>query len=165
MSYPNRATRAALGPHFKNAHPVEHPETDAGEETLNPLCDQVAGLNQVVVARAALVANWNGADFDKATQTEAWNPDGNQAHPVLARAGAGVYSYTFAGTYLNSAGVAVPIALVAPRVSSHKVLTAFSERIDAYAFIDVATNPLVVQIRLWDATGTPEDAPFWLEVG
>lgn len=160
--FPSRFNRGHLGPKFRNANPVENPESQIGDAQFNAAFWQTAGMN-LIVPRVALIAQYVGSSFVVAAQEEAWNPDLSQAHPVLARASAGVYSYTFAASYLDEDGVAQPTVLRAPRLSCHKVLAAFADRVDAHAFID-AGNPLVLQLRLWlSASGTAVDEPFWLE--
>lgn len=160
--FPSRITRGTLGPKFVNAAPVEQPEQDIGDQQFNAAFWQVAGMN-LGAPRVSLIAAYVGAAFVVANKTEAWNPDGTQAHPVLARTSAGVYTYTFAASYLDEDGAAVPTVLRAPRLSCHKVLTAFADRIEAHAWVDV-TNPLILQLRLWTgAAGTAVDEPFWLE--
>ena len=162
LGFPNRITRADLGPPHVNEHPVEHPETEVGAEVVEPLLHQVVGAN-LVLPRAVVAANWNGADFDYEHQQEAWNPDNAQVRPVLDRSGTGVYTWTFASTYKDETGEDIATLIRAPRISSHKTLSAFADRIVAEAWIPSGT-PLVVQVRLWSAAGTPEDAPFRLEV-
>lgn len=160
--FPSRFTRQELGPRFRNAYPVENPETDIGDATFNALFWQAAGAN-LVVPRASLVANWDGAAFAIEHQAEAWNPNDAVVHPVLERESAGAYTYTFAATYKNQEDQNIATELGAPRVTVHKPLTAFADRVEGYAWRD-ASNPLVIHIRLWSADGTPVDEPFWLEV-
>lgn len=161
-TWPNRLLRQLFGPTLRSLFPVENPEYDVGAETFNSLFWQLAGTN-LVVHRVYLEASWNGSSFDIDSQAEAWNPNGDVAHPVLARASAGVYSYTFAATYQDMDGNAVQTVLGAPRVKSHRVLTGFPDRIEAEAWVDPSA-PLVVEVRLWEADGTPVDHPFSLEV-
>lgn len=162
--YPVRLTRAALGPTLEDAYPVVNPKQQVGAAARNAYFWNIAGAN-LIVARSALIASWNSGSsaFDVAHQAEAWNPDGQQARPALTRIGAGNYTYLFAASYNDENGVGQAIALIAARLSDRKVLTAFSDRIEPRAWIDVS-NPLLVQLRLWDSSGTLVDVPFWLEV-
>ncbi len=82
---------------------------------------------------------------------------------MLARAGTGNYTYTFAATYNDENGVAQAISLIGTRLTDRKVLTVFGDRLEPRAWID-GGNPLRIQIRMWDASGTLVDQPFWLEV-
>lgn len=159
--FPTRFLRSALGPKFVNTIPVETPESDIGDSQFNAAFWQLAGMN-LVVSRVALIAHYTGGLFVYGHQEEAWNPENAQPHPALARSAAGVYTYTFAASYLDEDGNAVATVLRAPRLSCHKVLTAFADRIDAHAWID-NSNPLVLQLRLWSQAGAGVDEPFWLE--
>jgi len=163
-AFPTRITRASLGPKLEDAAPIRNPKQQVGKVTLNALFWAASGMS-LVVPRATVIASWNtgGAVFDVSIQAEAWNPDGTQARPVLARTAAGSYTYTFASSYVDENEIAVPTVLLAARVHDQKALAAFADRIEARAWKD-ATNPLRVQIRLWDTAGTLVDAPFWLEV-
>jgi hypothetical protein len=169
MSFPTRVTRSALGPRFRDVYPVENPETDVGAEQFNAAFDQLAGLN-VVAPRVALIATWNGSAFDVRHQAEAWNPDGGQAHPALARAGVGRYTYTFAASYLDADGNTVATSLLACRLSVFGVPAADASSTDPYAsrrtpmaWVDPG-NPLVVKIAIFSSAGAVVDEPFWLEV-
>ena len=162
LSYPKRITRAALGPKFRDNYPVENPETDIGAAAFNAVFSTAAGL-AVVAPRWSLVALYSGG-WQIRHQAEAWNPDGAQGHPVLARASQGNYSYTLAASYLDEDGVAVPAELIAVRISPmNDGAGVFGARVSAVAWID-PINPLRVQIRTrLEVDGTSSDVPFWLE--
>ncbi len=164
--YPTRVIRSSFGPRRVNPRPVEHPESEVGAEHYNPAFHQIAGLNLATVGRASVIAEWDSgsAQFVIGHQEEAWNSERDQARPLLERTAAGSYTYTFASTYKDEDGTDVATELKGVRVTAQKVLTAFADRIDAYAWID-SGDPLKIQIRLYDAAGAGEDAPFWLEVG
>lgn len=161
--FPTRIIRSLFGPKLLDNYPAENPETDIPARAFNVGFWQIAGCN-LVVPRATVVAKWNGAAFDYTHQAEAWNADESQAHPVLARTSAGVYTYTFAATYKDEDGADIATSLGAPRATCHKVLTAFGDRVEGFAWLD-AGNPLIVHMRLWEsASETAVDEPFWLEV-
>ncbi len=163
LGFPKRFTRDQLGPTLRNTYPVENPETDIGAETWNAVFHQTSGMN-LIVPRVALIATWGGSAFNIAHQAEAWNPRGTQAHPTLARTSTGLYTYTFASTYLDEDGVEQSLALGAPRADVSTALTAFADRLEAHTWVDTS-NPLIVQVRIWkSADGTATDARFWLEV-
>jgi hypothetical protein len=161
LSFPRRFTRSMLGEKLEDAHPVENPKQEIGAGTYNPAFWGLAGLNQVA-PRWAWAALYTGGAFVHTFQGEAWNPDNAVAHPTPARAGAGSYSYTFASSYVDEEGTVHNTALGPVRCSSHRVLTAYADRIQAFSFIDPAF-PLVVQVRLYDANGNGADHPFWVE--
>jgi hypothetical protein len=160
IGFPRRLIRSHLGPKLRNNYPVENPASDVGDATLNGLFWNTAGLG-LVGARWVVIAAWNGSQLVIQHQAEAWNPENDQAHPVLARTGTGTYTYTFASTYLDEDGVAVPTVIYAPNGCVNRTLSAASERTDLYAWIPVGT-PLVVQARQWDDGGTARDEPFAL---
>jgi hypothetical protein len=159
-SFPKRLTRSALGPKLVDNYPVENPTNELGAGTFNPDFWAVSGMAGII-ARASLVASWNGTTFDILHRREAWNPDDDQAHPVLARTSAGVYTYTFPATALDEDGNAVNIILTGARCSSE--VAHANGRIRAYAWPN-SGSPLVVDIKLEDSAGTARDAKFWLEV-
>lgn len=161
--FPARITRSALGPTLVNAYPVENPEQDVGAETLNPAFWQLAGLNRVS-GKALLAAVWDGVSaFTITAQEEAWNPNGTQARPVLARTSAGVYTYTFASSYLDESGASIAPGLSGAICRSAYVLSGYADRTIAEAWIAPA-SPLIVQIRQWNSSGTVVDRPFVLQV-
>ncbi len=160
--FPTRLTRQLFGPRFRDARPVEDSETECGEGTLNPLIWQVAGMN-LVAPRVSLVAHYTGSSFLISHRSEAWNPEEKLTRPTLARSAAGVYTYTFAANYPDESGVQVDTYLGAARVTAQKAVTAYANRVDGYAWRD-GTNPLVINIALYNSAGAGVDEPFWLEV-
>ncbi len=164
VGFPKRLIRSSFGPKLRNNYPVENPETDVGDTTLNGAFWNLAGIG-LVVPRAVLIASWNGSAFDYQHQAEAWNAENDQAHPVLTRTATGNYKYTSAATYLDEDGVAVADDLKGSRLSARRVITTMStQRVDGYTWIDPAA-PLVVELRLWDVNGAAlADHPFLLEV-
>jgi hypothetical protein len=162
QGFPTRVTRDALGPKLEDAYPVEHPTQEVGARTFNADFWQVAGMN-LIVPRAVLIASWNGSAFDLHHQAEAWNPNGQQGRPTLARVGAGDYTYEFASTYADEDGTQQTLTLVAARVNDCKVLANFAARLESRAWLD-GSNPLLVHVKLWDTGGSGADARFWLEV-
>jgi hypothetical protein len=169
IAFPKRILRSGLGPKIVNTYPVENPSTDIGAETWNPSFAALAGLN-LVASRALFVGKWagSGQNFTIAEQEEAWNDDHDQSHPTIARTSTGLYSYTFASSYLDEDGVAVSTVLTAARATAG--YTAFSGTTvnEAFAWIDPA-NPLNVLVQtatrtLSTGVSALADLPFWLEV-
>lgn len=161
MSFPVRILRSIFGPTFQDTRPVEHPETEFGADKMELLLWQLGGMNQTA-ARATLAAAWVTSAFQVFHQGQAWNPKGAQANPVLARTSAGVYTWTFAATYPDLDGVQVSPNIGAVRITCHKILANFGDRIEAHAWRD-ASNAGLVHIRLWSTAGAPVDEPFWIE--
>lgn len=163
MSFPGRVLRRVFGPKYRDARPVENPETEFSAQKMEVLLWQVSGMN-LVVPRASVFAEWDGTRFVIAHRAEAWNVNGDQPAPLLERTGAGEYTYAFAASYLNNEGADVVTNIIGARASCAKVLDSFDDRIEVYAWKD-PDNPLRVQVRLWNAgSGAGVDAPFWLEV-
>ena len=164
MGFPTRFVRSFLGPLFRDINPPENSETDIGARTFNTAFWQLAGMN-LVSPRASLVAAYNAGtgQFAISHQHEAWNAENAQPHPTLTRQSAGRYRYTFAASYQDEADTAIATALSAVRVTSHRILTAYADRIEAFAWIDPA-QPLIVEIALYHPGGAGDDFPFWLEV-
>lgn len=160
--FPNRVTRDDFGPDHQDAFPVEHPELQRPASEIDLLLWQATGA-QLMVSRAQLEANWNGTSFDILYQQEAWNPKATVAHPTLTRVGTGVYTYEFLTSYPDGAGNSVSTVIRQCHFEVRKVLSAFADRLIQRAWIDPA-DPLVVQMRIWDSSGTLVDAPFWLGV-
>jgi len=163
--YPTRLLRSTFGPTLEDQYPVKNPRTQIPAKTFNAAFHVLAGLNLSCLARAVVVAEYTGGSLVTQYQAEAWNPNESQAHPVLARVGAGDYTLTFAASYLDEQGVSVPTALMAPRAIAFPAIAAWGDVVIAAAYID-GSNPLVVHVKLFAAsTGTAVDAPFFLEVG
>lgn len=157
IGFPRRLVRSALGPKFQNTRAVENPNSEFGDAQLNALLWNSAGMG-LVIYRADLVAAWNGSAFVIDHQAEAWNPENDQAHPLLTRVGTGVYRYTFAATYLDEDGIAQPVGLKKCGVR------AMADTTHAFAFFTTSAN-LVVEVHLQNAIGAEVDAKFWLMVG
>lgn len=160
--FPSRILRSSLGPKLRDTRPVENPETDIPADSFEALFRQVCGMN-LGVGRVHLVVSWTGSSLQVVHQSEAWSPDNDQAHPVLTRVSAGIYTYEFASSYKDGAGRDVPTFLGPPRVSTHNAITSTADIVRGFAWVDPGA-PLVVQVRLLDANDDPVDAPFWLEV-
>lgn len=161
IGFPRRPLRSAFGPKLTNAYPVEHPETQVGAQSFNPDFWQTAGMG-LIVPRAIVIAKWNGSAFDIYHQAEAWNPNGDQAHPVLARTGAGLFTYTFAASYLDEDGNEVPTDIRAARCTGGDDNGGGSPR-RGYGWI-LTASPLVARFRLVNETLTGQDELFWGEV-
>lgn len=165
-SFPTRVIRSFFGPmKHKDDRPVERPENEFGAEHLDRLLAQSCGMNQVI-QRAVLAAEWNAgqSDFDIRYQGQTWNPERSIAHPVIARSATGVYTWTFAESYADMDGNDINPSILMPRISTAKVLTAFSDRVESDAWRD-ASDSKIIHIRIWrESTGAAEDAPFWVEV-
>jgi len=162
--FPTRITRTAIGPDLEDRYPVTDPNKEIGAKDFNLVFWQLCGLNLTSWQRAVVAASWNGSAFDYLYQEEAWNSKRTQSHPSLARSAAGVYTYTFASTYKDEEGADISTGLRIPRASLMAEVTAYANRREIFAWIPAGT-PLVVQIRIFDSSGTGQDEPFVLEVG
>lgn len=163
--FPLRISRDTFGPTLVDAWPVENPETHIPAVAFNLVFHQLAGMNAAHPVRYVLVAEYDGISaMTTLYQAEAWNPNNDQAHPVLARSGTGVYTVTFAASYLDELGAAVGTQLLFASARSLAPVVAYVDRLEAYAWVDLA-DPLVVNVTTWEsATGLAADARFVLEV-
>ena len=165
LAFPKRLLRSSFGPKLINNYPVENPSGEVGDMAFNAAFSAIAGMSQVA-PRACCVALYTGGVFAVSYQAEAWNAEGDQARPVLARSGAGLYSYTFAASYLDEDGIAVPTDIEAARIScpSDSSGAALAE---GFAWLN-PSNPLQVLMRVGTRTTagafTNGDVRFWLEV-
>lgn len=156
--FPARIQRSDLGPTFVDAYPVENPETDIGARAFNAAFHQVAGMN-LVSPRAIVVAEYSGGALSIQYQAEAWNPNSDQAHPVLSRNGTGLYFLTFDASYADESGVQIPTTLYFVKGSSMT---------SSLVFVMAQINPsnrLQVILQTQSPDSTPVDVPFVLEVG
>lgn len=167
LAFPKRLLRSSLGPSFVNNYPVENPASDIGDTQFNAAFAIVAAAG-LLLPRATLVAAWNGSALVATEQEEAWNDDHDQAHPTPARTGVGTYTYTFASSYNDETGAAVPTVLTAARVAVGITAVDTTKIAEGYAWIN-PTNQLQVLVYTYLrvlATGvaTATDLPFWLAV-
>lgn len=157
--FPTRPTRQDFGPQLKNARPIENPELQVGEETLNPALWQLAGAG-LMVPRAVLIAEWTGSAMQILYQQEAWNPRNDQPKPGLSRSSAGVYIYSFAATYLDEKGEERPTNILAADVKVQQQVTGITGKLEEFVW----TVGNVVHFRFRNHGGTDADAKFWLRV-
>jgi hypothetical protein len=167
LTFPRRFLRSALGPKLRNNYAVENPETDIGAEAFNAAFAALAGIN-LMVPRAVFVGVWGGSTFTIAEQEEAWNDDHDQTHPTPARTSAGLYTYTFAATYLDEDGVAQPTILTGACAFAGITAVDDTKIAEAFAWVD-PTNALRVKVTtalrvLATGVSTLTDLPFWLGV-
>jgi hypothetical protein len=164
--WPSRVIRSLFGPELEDDYPVQNPLTDIPAAAHNLGFHQIAGLNVALLPRAVVVAEWTGGALQIYYQAEAWNASESQAHPVLARTGAGTYTLTFASTYLDKDANPVATALVHAKGAAENVVAAAADLHFVRAWIDTV-NPLVVNIQIWQY-GAPwalHDCRFSVEVG
>lgn len=162
--FPRRVSRDTFGPELANIYPVENPESDIPASSFNAAFHQLAGLNAAHASRAIVVAEWSGSAMSVSYQAEAWNSNGDQAHPVVARTGIGVYTVTFASSYLDEEGTSISTQLLYAEAIAIGAVTAWANRKRAFAWVDTG-SPLVVNVTTWDeASGVAADVKFKLEV-
>ncbi len=163
--YPTRLLRSTFGPTLEDEYPVQNPRTQIPATAFNAAFHALAGLNLSSIARAVVVASYVAPTLTTLYQAEAWNSNESQAHPVLARAGVGDYTLTFAASYLDEQGISVPTALLCAKASAHPVVAVWADVVLAVAYLD-ASNPLIVHVKTFThASGAAVDCPFVLEVG
>jgi hypothetical protein len=163
-----RSLLQSFGSRLRDARPIENPEIEYGAARINRN-EGITAAASLLLPRVVLIAEWVAAtsSFRILHQEEAWNADHQQAHPVLTRSTDGAYVYTFAATYLDSDGVAVPTDLVSARCTAMQTANSggASPVLKAGCEISVSAGPLAVQFFTYDSVGTSlEDHRFWLEV-
>ena len=111
--FPTRTTRAAFGPTKRNASVgLVTPEYHAGATEINLDYWQTAGMS-LAICRAWALVTWDGATSVSLTAAgEAWDPTA-AAEPTVARSSAGVYTVTYAATYVDETDTAVSTSLLA----------------------------------------------------
>jgi len=152
--FPTRTTRAAFGPTKRNATTgLINAELYQGATEVNLDYWQTAGMS-LSAPRAWALVTWDGATAVSLTAGgEAWDPT-NASVPTVARTGAGVYTVTYAATYVDETDTAVATSLLAAAVSPmssssrHATWTISSSRI--------------VNVYMWDAAGVAADASFFV---
>lgn len=159
MTFPIRILRSSLGPALQNLRPIRSPKYELGAERINDLEHTAIGCG-LVVCRAYAIARYTGTwgIYDRA---EAWNTDGSQTRPSLAQVGVGNYTWTFAESYLDGSGVAQTLLLIGARATAEHETTVYANRIESRAWVD-RSNPRLVQMRFWDASGTLTDPERFL---
>ena len=156
--FPSRISRDTLGPELEDLYPTDNPSTDIPAAAFNTMFHQVAGLNVAMPTRAVAVVAAAGTVLH---QGEAWNSNGDQAHPVIAKTGTGTYTMTFASSYLDETGSAVATSLLFAEARFLGDMSAWANKVDAFAWV----SGLVVYITTWTAaTGAAVDAKFKVEV-
>lgn len=160
--FPARITLADLGPQLQDIRSVVDPRYELGARRVNTAEHTAVGCG-LVVHRAVLIARYT-TGWWVYFRAESWNTDGSQSHPTLTRTSPGVYGYSFEATYNDAQGSPVPLLLSGANVVDLSVCENFADRIIHKCWIDT-TNVRYVQIRFWDASGTPVDPErFLLEV-
>ena len=149
--WPNRISRAALGPRRKNLIPVRDHTTAVAGEGFNLEHWQPAGANPMVpqaggpIAGNALVAH-----------EEVWYPDGGPV-PTFTHEGTGHYRIVYAATYKDLDDNDVVPALT--RVRGFVQATIFTSQ----ACTGGVTNGRQVDLFVFDELGDPQNASVWFE--
>ena len=151
MGFPTRHSRTALGPKRKDIAPAPYgPEYVFAADAINTTLWQVAGLNQTgFLARTQFQTAASNPPLE--WSYEAWNPDQNQAAPVIDRTSAGVYTVTYPASAPDENGIAVTISL---RGAAALLQIGGTDWGDAKAYVSAAN---VVTVTLFDDVFTNVD--------
>ncbi len=150
--FPTRPSLTAFGPRRSNARPVRNPQQQAGADFMNLLRWDVAGLG-ASCPRAWVLATFTGPTTIAVTaQGNAWHG----AAPTPARSGTGVYTFTYAATYVDDDSVAIVTNLLAVKVSPR----GSTARISGWEI----TDSRIVTVYLFDAAGAAADGSFTFEL-
>lgn len=154
--FPSRMGRLALGPLALRARrPTKAIDQELDPKVAELLFWQVTGLGFTAPLAGCTILGGTGTVI---AAWSAWRPDDQTfAAPSVVRTSAGVYAVSYATTYIDEGGAAVPTALRAAKVTPQA--TTFLR-----AAQSVDANGRTVQVRLWDAAGAATDGTFLLEV-
>lgn len=94
MGFPNRISRAALGPALEDTWTVTNPKRAIPAASFNLAWWQLAGAG-LVVPKAVIGVTITGTTPATTYQALAFDPDGGLPLIVWTRGSAGVYSYSF----------------------------------------------------------------------
>lgn len=120
--YPNKITRANLGPVYEDAVKPRNPKTELSAGPFNLMCWQLAGMNGQV-ARVQAYNTIAGGVLTRAAQSLAWDPEQSLPRMAWVRSGAGVYTWTLpnggsgVGIYPDANGALISAALTWCRVT------------------------------------------------
>lgn len=106
--WPNKISRASLGPTYQNAAKVGKPSEEADAAVFNLMCWQMAGMN-LVSARAVIIGQSDGTTVSLVRQYFAWDPDSALSPCSLTRTGTGAYTWALpnSGVYTDMNGNSV----------------------------------------------------------
>lgn len=150
--FPNRITRAALGPTPANRKPVRSAVHNLDAAVQDLALWQLSGCG-IMVARVWGVAHWSGSAMVLDASGEAWDPNGLWT-PLPQRAGVGDYTIEYPATVADKDGNAITTLLVATNAQPQST----TWHRCAHRIIGSRT----VAVKTWDATGaTPTDVAFW----
>lgn len=103
--YPNKITRAALGPTYVNSTKIGNPAEEIDAAVFNLMAWQMAGLN-LVAPRAVIIGQAENGQPILYKQWLSWDPNGALANTQFTRTGTGVYTWALpgSGTYADMNG-------------------------------------------------------------
>jgi hypothetical protein len=111
MGYPNRISRAALGPDKIDPKPVRDVTRQVSAQELKLIYWQLTGLNRAA-ARVLVYATVSGGVVTVTEQYIAWDPNGALPLLTFGYSGVGVYTFAFpAAQYDDESGNDVTIVL------------------------------------------------------
>ncbi len=157
MTWPNKITRATLGPTYENASKITNPKRNLDATILNKLAWQVAGMNGPA-ARGSVRCTLSGTVVTVTHQWFAWDPDQALVKMAFTRSSAGVFTWDLPGTgiYADANGT-----LVAANLIGASPIVQGTTNLQAVADVDGDGNSGTLNIFDADA-GTASDAAKWL---
>jgi len=122
--FPNRISRASLGPSLVDTWPVTDETKAIPSKSFNLAWWQLAGSG-LTAARGLLQVVMNGTQPETVFQALAWDPDGTLPNLLWVRDSAGVYSYSFPQTdYPDESGSPVTLALLGAHPVTQNLIAA-----------------------------------------
>lgn len=123
--FPTRPSLTSFGAKRRDRTAARSPILDAGAAWANLVRWNLAGLG-ASAPRAWVLAGYDGSAFSIAAQGNAWHG----AAPTPARTGTGVYTLTYAETYVDADDVAVATnllgAVVSPKAGANPIVADWS---------------------------------------
>jgi hypothetical protein len=155
MGFPNRTSRAALGPKYVNKRPVRDGSKEIGAPIANTFLWNDAGMSQTCDRAWALLHIAGGVATITAAG-EAWDPDAGFA-PTPAYVAPGHYRLTYPATVKDENDNDVAPNLVAAK--AHPQTTS-----DYRGVALVSGGGLIVDVFVRDAAGAAVDCDTLVEV-
>ncbi len=155
--WPNKITRASLGPTYENASKITNNKRQLEAGILNTLTWQVAGMNGPA-ARGFVRCTLSGTDVTVTHQWFAWDPDQALVKMTFTRSSAGVFTWALPGTGIYNDVNGTPVA--ANLIGALPVIQG-TTNLQAVADVDGDGNSGTLNIFDADA-GTASDASKWL---
>lgn len=157
--YPNKITRAALGPTYENLAKVTNPKKQLDATAVNLLLWQTAGLNGPA-AKGLVYCSLAGTIVTVNRQWFSWDADGALAKMQFTRTGTGVFTWALpgSGSYPDVTGTSIAADLFA-------TIPFLQGTTNDRASAAVNSNGISGTLNVFDAdSGAALDPTNWLQL-